>query len=58
MSELDHTRASLSATLSEIEDGHRALGLPIDEDDFEAWVIIDRLEKRLKRLRKPEATGA
>lgn len=44
----DRTRASITATMAEIVKGHEALGLPIEEEDFnEAWAILDRIEKKL-----------
>lgn len=49
MSESDRARASINATLDEIVQRHEALGIPIDEDDFdEAWEIIDRLERHMQ----------
>lgn len=52
MPDNDRARASISATLTELELGHQALGIPIDEGDFEAWIIVDRIEKRMRRKMK------
>lgn len=48
MSENGRVRASIDATLTEIVQGHAALGLPVDEDEFlDAWETIDRIERQL-----------
>ena len=52
MSENDHVRASIDATLTEIGHGHAATGLPVEADEFlEAWEIIDRIERRLQQAK-------
>ncbi len=52
MSENDRVRTSISATLTEIGQGHAATGLPVDDDEFlEAWEIVDRIERRLQEAR-------
>lgn len=43
----DARRASIRATLAEIEWKHHALALPIDLDDIEALEIVWRIERRL-----------
>lgn len=49
MSENDATRTSITATVNEIVQGHAALGLPVEEEEFlEAWAIIDRIERQLQ----------
>ena len=49
MTENEHARASIRATVDEIVAGHDALALPADEDEFlEAWEIIDRIERSLQ----------
>jgi hypothetical protein len=40
---------SILATLTEIEQAHKALGLPVEEDEFlEAWACVCRMEQKLK----------
>jgi hypothetical protein len=52
MSDNDRARASIDATLTEIGQGHAALGIPVEEDEFlEAWEIIDRLERHYQEAR-------
>ena len=52
MSENDRTRHSIDATLTEIGQGHAALGIPVEECEFlEAWEIIDRLERHMQQQR-------
>lgn len=46
----DTIRASISATLDEIEWAHHALALPIDPDDIEALEIVLRIERRLASM--------
>lgn len=55
MPDNDDVRRSISATVDEMVAGYQRLGLPMDEDDFEAWVILDRIEKRLRRRMGKEA---
>ncbi len=48
MSENDCTRRSITATVDEIVQGHQALGLPVEEEEFlEIWEVINRIEKQL-----------
>lgn len=52
MSENDRTRASISANVTEICQGHAALGIPVEEDEFlEAWEILCRIEERLRQAK-------
>lgn len=47
----NHVRASISATLAEIAQTHKALGLPVEPDEFgEAWSVICRIERRLNEV--------
>lgn len=40
-------RTSISATLAEIEQTHKTLGIPVEEDEFcEAWGVITSIERR------------
>lgn len=48
MKNLDQTQVEVSAILGEVEQLHRDLALPIEPEDFEAWVIVNRVEKRLR----------
>ena len=55
MNENDHTRVSISATVAEITQGHAALGIPAEPEEFlEAWEILSRIEKKLQQ-QKAEA---
>lgn len=45
----ENIRRSISATVDEIVERHRVLGLPIEAEDFEAWQIIDRIEKKIAK---------
>lgn len=55
----DRIRASISATLAEIVPTSRALGLPADYADYEAWEIIARIEAKLQASKgKPKAGEA
>lgn len=55
MSDNERVRASISATMDEIVRGHQALGLPIDREDFEAYEILHRIERRILAQRKADA---
>lgn len=45
-------RSSITNTLTEIEDGHRKLGLPPDGEDVdEALELIERIDRRIREER-------
>ncbi len=53
MSETDHARASISATVNEIAEGHARLGIPVEHEEFcEAWAILQRIEQRILAARE------
>ena len=45
--ELDAVRLSVLATVKELQEGHRLLGLPPDPEDREAYDIICRIERKM-----------
>lgn len=59
MSNLDATRASISATVDDIAEAHRALGgLATDPADREAFDIVSRIERRLQASSQREKVAA
>lgn len=49
MTDNDRTRREVSVLADEVVAGYQALGVPLFEDDHEIFIILNRLEKRLRR---------